>query len=69
MKVTVPSEYKMALKRRLQVEDIAQELILDSDSDVHASGDISSQSASDTDEDDRTNTGCRDWTDSTQSSP
>jgi hypothetical protein len=29
----------MALKRRLQDEDIAQELILDSDSDAHTSED------------------------------
>jgi hypothetical protein len=29
----------MALKRRLQDEDIAQEMILDSDSDAHTSED------------------------------
>jgi hypothetical protein len=52
--VVVPSECKMALKRGLQDEDIAQELILDSDSDAHMSeDDISSQSDSDTEDDDR----------------
>jgi hypothetical protein len=59
--IVVPSECKMALKRRLQDEDMAQELILDSDSDAHISEyDISPQSDSDTEEDDRKDTGCRD---------
>jgi hypothetical protein len=61
----------MYLKRRLQDEDLAQELILESDSDAHISeDDISpSQSDSDTEEDDRTDTGCRDWTNARQSRP
>jgi hypothetical protein len=58
----------MALKGRLQDEDIAQELILDTDSEAHISeDDISPQSDSDTEEDDRTDTGYRDWTDTSQS--
>jgi hypothetical protein len=59
----------MALKRRLQNEEIAQELILDTDSEAHISEDDVSppQSGSDTQEDVRTGTGCRDWTDTTHS--
>jgi hypothetical protein len=58
----------VALKRRLQDEDIAQELILESDSDAHLSEDDISplQSESDTEED-KTDTECRDWTNTTQS--
>jgi hypothetical protein len=41
----------MALKRRLQDEDIAQELILESDSDAHISEDDISPPQSDGDED------------------
>jgi hypothetical protein len=61
----------MALKRRLQDDDIAQELILESDSDAHIAEDEISppQSDNDTEEDDRTDTGCRDWTNTTQSRP
>jgi hypothetical protein len=58
----------MALKRRLQDEDIAQELILESDSDAHISEDDISPPQSDSDED-RTDTGCRDWTNTIQSRP
>jgi hypothetical protein len=68
--VVVSSECKMGLKRRLQDKDIAQELILDSVSDAHISeDDISPQSDSDTEDNDRKDTGCRDWTDTTQSQP
>jgi hypothetical protein len=61
----------MALNRRLQDKDIAQELILDTDSEAHISEDDISppQSDSDTEEHDRTNTGCRDWTYITHSRP
>jgi hypothetical protein len=56
------------LKRKLKNKDIAQELILDSDSDVYISyDDISSQSDSGSEEDSRTDTGCRDCTDTRQS--
>jgi hypothetical protein len=58
----------MELKRRLQDEDIAQELILESDSDGHISEDDISPPQSDT-EQDRTDTGCRDWTNTIQSRP
>jgi hypothetical protein len=51
----------MALKRRLQAEDSAQELILESDSDAHTSEVDISPPQSDSDED-RKDTGCRDWT-------
>jgi hypothetical protein len=50
--VVVPSESRMALKRRLQDKHIAQELILDSDTHI-SEDDISPQSDSDTEEDDR----------------
>jgi hypothetical protein len=50
----------MALKRGRQDEEIAQELVLDSDCDAHISDDISLPSNSDTEEDNRTDTGCRD---------
>jgi hypothetical protein len=55
----------MALNRRLQNKDTAQELILDSDSDAHVSqgGICPYQSTSDSKGDDRTDT---QWTDSTQ---
>jgi hypothetical protein len=56
----------MAFKRRLQDEDIAQELILESDPDTHMSEDDISPPQSDSDED-WTNTGCSDWTNTTQS--
>jgi hypothetical protein len=61
----------MALKRRLQDKDIAQEVILESDSDIHISEDDISppQSDNDTVENDRTDTGCRDWTNTRQSRP
>jgi hypothetical protein len=60
----------MALKRSLQ-EDIAQQLILDTDSEAHMSKDDISppQSDSDTEEDNKIDTGCRDWTDTTHSRP
>jgi hypothetical protein len=59
---------RMALKRRLQDEDIAQELILESDSGAHISEDDISPPQSDSDtEEDRTDTGCRDWTNTRQS--
>jgi hypothetical protein len=49
----------------------AQELILDSESDVHTSNDDISppQSYSDNEENNRTETGCTWWTDTTQSRP
>jgi hypothetical protein len=55
---------RRASKRRLQDDDRAQELILDSDSDTHTfEDDISPpQSDSDPEEDDRTETGCTQWT-------
>jgi hypothetical protein len=57
----------MALKTILQDEDIAQELILYSNSDAHISDDdISPQSDSNTEEANRKNTDCRDWTNTTQ---
>jgi hypothetical protein len=56
----------IALKRRLQDEDIAQELILESD--AHISEDDISPPHSDSDED-RTDIGCRDWTNTIQSRP
>jgi hypothetical protein len=45
----------------------AEEFILNSESDVHTSNDDISppQSGSDNEEDDRTETGCTEWTDST----
>jgi hypothetical protein len=55
----------MALKRRLQ-GDIAQEMILESDSDAHVSEEEISLPQSDTEED-RTDTGCRDWSNTRQS--
>jgi hypothetical protein len=58
----------MALKRRLQDEDIAQELILESDSDAYISENDISPPQSDSDED-RRDTGCRDWTNTIQSQP
>jgi hypothetical protein len=58
----------MELKRRLQDEDIAQKLILESDSDGHISEDDAYPPQSDTEED-RTDTGCRDWTNTRQSRP
>jgi hypothetical protein len=58
----------MALKRRLQDKDIAQELILESDFDTHISEDDISPPQSDSDED-RTDTECRDWTNTIQSRP
>jgi hypothetical protein len=39
--VAIPSECKMALKRRLQGKDIALELVLDFNYDAHISDDIS----------------------------
>jgi hypothetical protein len=57
----------MALKRRLQGEDIAQKLILDSDNHISDYDIPFSQSDSDAEEDDRTDTGCRDWINSRQS--
>jgi hypothetical protein len=55
----------MALNRRLQDEDIAKELILESVSDAYISeDDISPQRDSG---EDRTDTGCRDWTNTIQS--
>jgi hypothetical protein len=58
----------MALKRRLQDEDTAQELILKSDSDAHISEDVISPLQSDSDtEEDKTDTECRDWTNTIQS--
>jgi hypothetical protein len=60
----------MALKRKVQDEDIAQELILESDSDAHISEDDISPPQSDSDtEEDTTDTGCRDWTNTRQSEP
>jgi hypothetical protein len=56
----------MALKRRLQDEETAQELILESDSDAHISEYDISPPQSDSDED-RTDTGCRDRTNTIQS--
>jgi hypothetical protein len=58
----------MALKRRLQDKDIAQELILESDSDTHISEYDISPPQSDSYED-RTDTGCTDWTNTIQSRP
>jgi hypothetical protein len=62
---------RIASERRLKDEDIAQELILDSGSDAHTNEDEISppQSHSDNKGDDRTETGCTQWTDSTQSQP
>jgi hypothetical protein len=58
----------MALKRRLQDEDIAQELILESDSNAHTSEDDISPLQSDSDtEEDKTDTECRDLTNTIQS--
>jgi hypothetical protein len=61
-------DISVALKRRLQDEDIAQEPILESNSDAHTSEDDISplQSNSDT-EHDKTDTECRDWTNTIQS--
>jgi hypothetical protein len=58
---------RIASKRRFQDEDIAQELILDSD--AHTSEvDISApQSDGDNKKDDKTETGWTEWIDSTQS--
>jgi hypothetical protein len=65
--IVVPSECKMTLKRRFRDEDIAQELILGCDCDTHIYDDISSQSNSDIEENDRTDTSYRDCTNTTQS--
>jgi hypothetical protein len=58
----------IALKRGIKMKTV-QKLILDSDSNVHTcEDDISSpQSDIDTEEDNRTETGCTEWTDTTQS--
>jgi hypothetical protein len=62
--------YRLALKRTFQVGDIAQELILDSDAHTSENDDIfPPQSDSDYNGDDRTETGCTEWTDTTQSRP
>jgi hypothetical protein len=64
----VHSECKMVLNSRLQNEGTVQEQILDSDSGVHISeDDISPQSDSDTEEDNRKDKDCRGWMTTAQS--
>jgi hypothetical protein len=69
--VVVPSECKLALKRKIENEDIAQELILDcnyiSDDDISSQCDRDSDT--DSEEDNRADIGCRDWTNITPSQP